>query len=348
VDAEQADRIAVDWDAFDAAGGKQIVEEHAARYQHKKGKEQKEQISQNPVIRQNSLDQYVTAGSSQPRRVRRPNAPLTDVVVTASDGTVIGWDATGVGWPLLLVHGGVGDGDGAAWRFVRPLLPDGLRAVAMDRRGRGRSDRGDDASHSLEVEADDVLAVAEALGGGVVVAAHSIGATITLQALRRAGDLIAGAVLYEPPLPGMPSGLGSSDAMLTALDEGRAEDALVAFLRDMVQLAPGDIEAYRASPAWSSRVALIWTVRRENASLRALDPDLGRYGGIRIPVELVVGDRTAGHAREAVDALAAVLPDVGVTVLEGQGHGALAQAPQLVADAIAALLARLPAVATDS
>jgi len=269
------------------------------------------------------------------------------VAVTASDGTVIGWDETGAGRPLLLIHGGVGDGDGAAWSFVRPLLPDGLRVVAMDRRGRGRSDRGDDAPHSLEVEADDVLAVADVLGGGVVVAAHSIGATITLQALRRAGDLIAGALLYEPPLPGMPSGLGSSDAMLTALDEGRDEDALVAFLRDVVQFSPGDIDAYRASPAWSSRVALIWTARREGESLRALDPDVGRYAGIEVPVELVVGDRTAMHHREAVDALAAVVLDARVTVLEGQGHGALAQAPQLVANAIAALLPRLPAVAAD-
>jgi len=270
------------------------------------------------------------------------------VVVRAPDGTTIGWDDEGVGRPLLLVHGGVGDGDAAAWDHVRSFLPDGLRVAAMDRRGRGRSGRGDDSSHSLEVEADDVLGVADALGGSAVVVGHSIGATITLQALRRAGPLIAGAVLYEPPLPGMPAGLGSSDAMLAALDDGRDDDALVAFLRDMVQLESEDIEAYRTSPRWFSRVALIWTMRRETASLQALDSDLGRYSGIDVPVELLVGDRTAVHHRQAVDALAGVLRDAHVTVLEGQGHGALVQAPRHIASAIAAFVARLPRVGAGS
>lgn len=63
----------------------------------------------------------------------------------------------------------------------------------------------------------------------MVVVAHSIAATITLQALRRQDGVIAGAVLYEPPLPGLPAGLGSSEAMSAALGDGRYEDALEAF-----------------------------------------------------------------------------------------------------------------------
>lgn len=192
------------------------------------------------------------------------------MTVTVADGTAIGWTEEGAGRPLLLVHGGVADA--SAWASVRPLLPQDVRVVAMDRRGRGRSGRGDNRPYSLEVEADDVLAVAEAVGGGVVVVGHSIGATIALQALRRCGELVAGAVLYEPPLPGMPSGLGSSAAMLDALDDGRDEEALLAFLRDMVKLAPSDIDAYRASPAWPSRIAVIWTMRRESKSLERLTP----------------------------------------------------------------------------
>ena len=263
-----------------------------------------------------------------------------DTVVVAPDGVVIGWDEAGEGRPLLLVHGGVGDA--ASWGFVRQRLPEGLRVAAMDRRGRGRSGRAEDVPHSLEVEADDVLAVAEALGGGVVVVAHSMGASITLQALRRQTGPIVGAVLYEPPLPGMPAGSESSEAMNAALQDQRYEDALEAFLRDLVKLSPADLEAYRSSPLHSIQLALIWTMTREASALFSIDPDINRYASIAVPVQLLVGDRTALHSRQAVDALVNVLPHAGVTVLEGQGHGALVQAPQLVADAIIDFMAHLP------
>jgi pimeloyl-ACP methyl ester carboxylesterase len=252
--------------------------------------------------------------------------------VVVPDGTVIGWEEEGQGRTLLLVHPGVADA--GAWAFVRAHLPHRFRVAAMDRRGRGRSGRADDVPHSLEVEADDVLAVAGALGSEVVVVAHSIAATITLQALRRQGGVIAGAVLYEPPLPGLPGGLESSDTMDIALAEGRYADALDAFLRDLVKLSPDDLERYRMSPLRSTQLALIWTMSREVSSLYALDSDITRYASIDVPVQLLVGDRTAAHHQEAVDALLQVLPKAWVTVLEGQGHGALVQGPELVADAI--------------
>jgi pimeloyl-ACP methyl ester carboxylesterase len=260
--------------------------------------------------------------------------------LTAPDGIEIGWEEVGEGRPLLLVHPGVADA--RAWGFVRQHLPDGLRVAAMDRRGRGRSGRADDVPYTLEVEADDVLAVAEALGGSVVVVAHSIAATITLQALRRQTGVIVGAVLYEPPLPGMPAGLESSDAMNAALQEDKYEEALDAFLRDLVKLSPADVQAYQTSPLRPTQLALIWTMSREVSSLYALDADIDRYASIEVPVQLLVGDRTALHHRQAVDALAQVLPSAQVTVLEGQGHGALVQAPQLVADAIIDFVDQLP------
>ena len=147
-------------------------------------------------------------------------------------------------------------------------------------------------------------------------------------------DLIAGAVLYEPPLPGMASGFGSSKAMLTALEEERYEEALIAFLTDLVRLPAADIAAYRASPIWDSRVRLIWTMQRESSALQALDQDVARYSIITRPVRLLVGSRTAPHQAEAVKALATVIPNAAITVLDNQGHGALLQAPGLVASAI--------------
>lgn len=260
------------------------------------------------------------------------------VETTSLDGTVIGWDEGGSGTPVLLVHGGAWNS--AVWSSVRALLPEGLRVAAMDRRGRGRSGRGGDV-HSLDVEADDVLSVAEALGGGVVVVAHSIGATIALQALRRSDGLIRAAALYEPPLPGMGIAPETPEAMIEALDAGRDEDALTIFLTDMARLSDGEVAVYRASPMWQSRAALIWTMRREGQSLSSHDQDLSQYGKIDVPVQLLVGTNTAPHHTEAIRALATVIPDTETTVLEGQGHAALVQAPGLVAGAITDLLRRI-------
>ena len=261
----------------------------------------------------------------------------TAFVETASlDGTVVGWDESGSGQPLLLIHGGATDS--GVWSLVRPLLPLGLRVAAMDRRGRGRSGHGE-TLHSLEAEADDVLSVAAALGGGVIVAGHSIGATIALQALRRSDGLICAAALYEPPLPAMTP--QAPVAMTEALDAGKAEEAFTVFLRDIVRLSDREISALRASPMWEKRVALIWTMRRELQSLASHDPDVARYGEIQVPVQLLVGTNTASHHTEAIRALAKVIPNIEITSLEGQGHTALVQAPQLVAGAIMQLLRRI-------
>jgi pimeloyl-ACP methyl ester carboxylesterase len=238
------------------------------------------------------------------------------------------------------VHGAASDA--RSWALVRGLLRDGLRIAAMDRRGRGLSGKGDDAGHSLDVEADDVLSVAQALGGRVVVAAHSIGATITLEALRRSGDLIAGAVLYEPPHPGAPSWQGQPPHMQAAIREGRYEDALVIFLRDVTRLTAEEVVLFRSSRPWQRAVDLGWTLRREGESVQTLDPDFARYAQISVPVELLVGERTARHLVEATERLNRVLPNSHVTELPGQGHGALVTAPHLVAGAINDFIGRLP------
>jgi pimeloyl-ACP methyl ester carboxylesterase len=95
------------------------------------------------------------------------------VETTSLDGTVIGWDESGSGTPVLLVHGGAWDS--GVWSPVRACCRKdcGLQRWIVE--GAVEVVVGGDV-HSLDVEADDVLSVAEALGGGVVVVAHSIGA----------------------------------------------------------------------------------------------------------------------------------------------------------------------------
>src|SRR5688500_6780198 len=90
---------------------------------------------------------------------------------TSADGTPLGYRTSGRGEPLLFVHGIATTG--ADWNFVKPHLRERFSLVVMDRRGRGAS--GDASEHSMEREAEDVLAVLDAIDGRLLVG-HSYGA----------------------------------------------------------------------------------------------------------------------------------------------------------------------------
>ncbi len=115
----------------------------------------------------------------------------------ADDGTVIGWQDTGKGAALLLVHGTAADS--RQWAKLLPFVADGFSVAAMDRRGRGSSGPIG-PSHSLAVEYGDIVAVARSIGEPVHLFGHSSGARFALHAASQIPDL-ASLILYEPPEP---------------------------------------------------------------------------------------------------------------------------------------------------
>jgi pimeloyl-ACP methyl ester carboxylesterase len=126
-----------------------------------------------------------------------PNRSTTTATAVSADGTVIGYESIGAGPPVLLVHGSTGTR--IRWSPVRASFEQHYTVHSMDRRGRGLS-AVEAGPYSLRREAEDVAAVAQAVGGDVYVVGHSYGALAVLEvallttAFRR-------VVLYEPPLP---------------------------------------------------------------------------------------------------------------------------------------------------
>ena len=96
-------------------------------------------------------------------------------VVRSADGTPIAVFASGVGPPLVLVHGAAADH--TTFRVVGPLLANRFTIHGIDRRGRGAS--GDTSPYAIEHEFEDLAAVAATLaqevGGQVDVFGHSYG-----------------------------------------------------------------------------------------------------------------------------------------------------------------------------
>jgi pimeloyl-ACP methyl ester carboxylesterase len=163
--------------------------------------------------------------------------PSTAVSV---DGSRIGYESFGGGPPMLLVHGT--SATHIRWVPVRGVLAQHYTVHEMDRRGRGLSTDEADA-YSLRREAQDVAAVAEAIGGDVYVVAHSFGAVCTIEAAQIT-SAFRRLALYEPrrPTPGLndvPPEL--APRLMTMRDR---EEILEAFYRKVLRLPQAAIDGH--------------------------------------------------------------------------------------------------------
>ena len=114
-------------------------------------------------------------------------------IIRSQDGTPIAAWQSGVGAPLLLVHGTTADH--TVWTPVRAVLERHFSVWTLDRRGRGAS--GDAAAYALARESEDLAAVIDTIGGAVHVLGHSFGGLCALEAALLTPH-IGRLILYEP------------------------------------------------------------------------------------------------------------------------------------------------------
>src|SRR5262245_17922096 len=135
----------------------------------------------------------------------------------SKDGTPIGFERSGKGPPLVLVHGT--SADHTRWKPLLPELESRFTLYAVDRRGRGGS--GDASTYSVEREFEDIAAVVDAVGEPSFLLGHSYGAVCALEASLRTHN-VRKLVLYEPPIrtaePLYP--LGAAERLQALLDSG--------------------------------------------------------------------------------------------------------------------------------
>ena len=249
--------------------------------------------------------------------------------VESADGTRIGWEVAGDGPPLLLVHGSTAD----RHRFdaVRDALAERFTLHLVDRRGRGLSAAEAPSAYALEREAEDIVAVLNALGPDALVLAHSYGATCALEAAA-AGALVTRLLLYEPAF-GTPEGPVFPAAALAdveaALARGDREAALETFFADVLLTDRAELEAMRGTPAWQARVAAAHTLAREARAANAYRADPARFQRIEAPVRLLLGTETAPALARATRSAHAAPPGSDLHPLPGHGHAAMDVDPAL-------------------
>jgi pimeloyl-ACP methyl ester carboxylesterase len=116
--------------------------------------------------------------------------------LTSADGTVIAYEKTGEGPPVILVDGALCHRASGPARPLAKALADRFTVYTYDRRGRGES--GDVAPYAVEREIEDLQALVEEAGGTVAVYGISSGAALALEtAVRTPG--IEKLALYEAP-----------------------------------------------------------------------------------------------------------------------------------------------------
>lgn len=270
------------------------------------------------------------------------NGEAPTSVVRSRDGTPIAVFSSGVGSPLVLVHGSTADH--TTFRVVGPRFAQRFRVHAIDRRGRGAS--GDArAAYAIEREFEDVAAVAEAVGagsaGGVDVFGHSYGGRCALGAALLT-DAIRRVVSYE----GAPTPEGASyhpDGIEARLRErlaaGDRDGALALFLTEVVGMSADDLAAYRTNPVWPLRAAAAGTILRELEAETDPAASLDRLGGVGRPVLQLLGGDSLPVFRDATVALDERLANGRVVVIDGARHAAHHSHPDVVVAAVESFLA---------
>ena len=112
-----------------------------------------------------------------------------------ANGLEIAYERTGVGPPLVFVHGAAGDG--RMWQPQLAALADEFTVVAWDEPGAGRSSNVP-AGFGLPDYAHSLAAVIEALASGPAhVAGLSWGGTVAQELYRHRPDLVATLILAD-------------------------------------------------------------------------------------------------------------------------------------------------------
>ena len=124
-------------------------------------------------------------------------AEVERIVVDGAEVNALAWGERGRP-TLVLVHGGAAHA--GWWSPLAPLLAEDARVVALDLTGHGDSDRR--AVYRVEQWADEIVAVAAALGGEgrPIVAGHSMGGFVTIATAALHGPALEGAIVLDAPV----------------------------------------------------------------------------------------------------------------------------------------------------
>jgi pimeloyl-ACP methyl ester carboxylesterase len=250
--------------------------------------------------------------------------------LTSADGTVIAYERTGSGAPLILVDGAMCYRAAGPMRPLAQHLQGSFTVYTYDRRGRG--DSLDTLPYATAREVEDLQALIAAAGGHAHVYAMSSGGALAL-ATAAAGPGVDRLALYEPPFTAE-AGAGSrnkeyTDNLHALLEAGRAGDAVALFMAHVGMPEPA-IAAIRAQPGWAMLEAIAPTLAYDDALLDG--GTVPRHLAIESPTLVIGGGASPEVLRQSAKAVADSFGTARYAEIAGQTHDVdpAALAPVLV------------------
>ena len=226
----------------------------------------------------------------------------------------------------LLVHGTMDRS--TSFRAVGRHLPE-WTVLAYDRRGWGASRDLGGAGTVVRDHVDDLCELLLQTPGAVV-AGHSYGGMVALDAAARRPELFGGLVLYEPPLRWLPWWPADAKWELLVRAAPDPDAAAEALLRAVL----GDQGWTRLGSRLQRNLlldgpALLTEMNDKTQDLVTFDPV-----EMRVPTVVAAGETSAPHHREVSRRLAALLPNGQFWDVPEAGHTAHVTHPQAFAGLI--------------
>jgi non-heme chloroperoxidase len=268
-------------------------------------------------------------GALAQRRTARGSAAGTRVgpYIETRDGTQLFYRDWGTGAPLVFLSGWALTSECWAYQMA-PLSDSGLRCIAYDRRGHGRSSdpgRGFD----YDTLADDLGAVLEALDlQNVTLVAHSMAGGEAVRYLSKYGSKrVARVALLGATLPFMTRTADNPDGIDPAVFENARRNVL---MRDFPKALHDNLRPFVVAETsqplldWIEGLMLQCSMRALldcNKALSATDfrPELAK---LTVPTLIVHGDKDVSAPLAITGRkTAALMPSATVKIYEGAPHG---------------------------
>ncbi|WP_406050661.1 alpha/beta fold hydrolase [Kribbella sp. NBC_00889] len=276
----------------------------------------------------------------------------------AVDGFRLAYDRAGEGPAVVLLHGW--PGDRTDFRLLAPMLVErGCEVVVPDLRGFGESDRQptDPAQYGVQAQGRSVIALVEELGlQRPVLAGYDVGSRVAQGIARNRADLIEGMVV-APPLPGIGKRVFSERAqaefwyqafhrlpVIEELIDGKP-DAVRSYLRHFWTHWSGPgfepeldhlVETYSVPGAFTA--SLNWyRAGAGSVATSAAESSPPSYDRIGVPTVVLWPEFDPLFPRAWSDRLDDFFADVRLRPVDGVGHYAPLEYPEILAEEIVGL-----------
>jgi pimeloyl-ACP methyl ester carboxylesterase len=238
--------------------------------------------------------------------------------VVSTDGTIIAFERTGSGPPLILVDAAGHYRAFSSFTGLVGLLAERFTVFHYDRRGRGGST--DTVPYAVQREVEDLAALIDQAGGSAFLYGFSSGGLLALQAAA-AGLAIPRLALLEPPIdadedrPAQQAFTAGLVAVLATGDRAAAVDYYLTGIGVPEEITAG----MRRSPSWTAMESAAPTLAYDSLVSEATSFEL--LGSIGTPTLVLDSEGSSDNLHEMAATVARAMPNATHRSLPGEWHG---------------------------